>query len=66
MARRLAREQGRFAGTSTGCNVVAALRVAKQLGPGATVVTVRCDTGMKYLKTYDASLSASAPRRSSA
>jgi cysteine synthase A len=52
MALRLAREEGLFAGTSTGGNVVAALRLAKQLGPGATIVTVMCDTGMKYLKTY--------------
>lgn len=49
MAMRLAREEGLFAGTSTGANVVAALRLAEQLGPGATVVTVMCDTGMKYL-----------------
>jgi cysteine synthase A len=55
MALRLAREEGLFAGTSTGGNVVAALRLAEQLGPGATVVTVMCDTGMKYLKTYRAS-----------
>ncbi len=54
MAFRLAREEGLFAGTSTGANVVAALRVAEQLGPGATVVTVMCDTGMKYFKTYGA------------
>ncbi len=52
MALRLAREEGLFAGTSTGCNVIAALRLAEQLGPGATVVTIMCDTGMKYLKTY--------------
>jgi len=56
MAFRLAREEGLFAGTSTGCNVVAALRLAEQLGAGATVVTVMCDTGMKYLKTYGAVL----------
>lgn len=49
MAKRLATEEGLFAGTSTGANVVAALRVAEQLGPDATVVTVMCDTGMKYL-----------------
>jgi cysteine synthase A len=49
MTRRLAREEGLFAGTSTGCNVIAALRLAEQLGPDATVVTVMCDTGMKYL-----------------
>lgn len=52
MAFRLAREEGLFAGTSTGANVVAALRVADQLGPGTTVITVMCDTGMKYLKLY--------------
>jgi cysteine synthase A len=49
MAMRLAREEGLFAGTSTGGNVIAALRVAGQLGPDATIVTVMCDTGMKYL-----------------
>ena len=54
MALRLAREEGIFAGTSTGCNVIAALRVAEQLGGGATVVTIMCDTGMKYLKTLGA------------
>jgi cysteine synthase A len=54
MAMRLAREEGLFAGTSTGANVVAALRAAERLGPGATVVTVMCDTGMKYLKSYGA------------
>jgi cysteine synthase A len=57
MALRLAREEGVFAGTSTGGNVVAALRLARQLGPAATVVTVMCDTGMKYLRTYGAELS---------
>jgi cysteine synthase A len=54
MALRLAREEGLFAGMSTGANVIAALRVAERLGPGATVVTIMCDTGMKYLKTYGA------------
>jgi cysteine synthase A len=49
MTRRLAREEGLFAGTSTGCNVIAALRLAERLGPDATVVTLMCDTGMKYL-----------------
>lgn len=52
MAFRLAREEAMFAGTSTGANVVAALRVAERLGPEATVVTVMCDTGMKYLKSF--------------
>ncbi len=49
MAVQLAREEGIFAGTSTGANVVAALRLAEQLGPDATIVTIMCDTGMKYL-----------------
>jgi cysteine synthase len=49
MAARLAREEGIFAGTSTGCNVIAALRLAERLGPDATIVTIVCDTGMKYL-----------------
>jgi cysteine synthase A len=49
MALRLAREEGIFAGTSTGANLVAALRSAETLGPDATVVTIMCDTGMKYL-----------------
>jgi cysteine synthase A len=52
MAFRLAREEGLFAGTSTGANVIAALRVAEELRAGATVVTVMCDTGMKYLKNF--------------
>jgi cysteine synthase A len=49
MVFRLAREEGLFAGTSTGANVIAALRLAEQLAPHSTVVTVMCDTGMKYL-----------------
>lgn len=51
MARRLAREDGIFAGTSTGANVLVALRVAERLGPDRTVVTIACDSGMKYLST---------------
>jgi cysteine synthase A len=51
MARRLAREEGLFAGTSSGANVVAALRLAQRLGSGATVVTLMCDSGLKYLST---------------
>lgn len=50
-ARRLAREEGIFAGTSTGANVAVALRVAERLGPGKTVVTIAVDSGMKYLST---------------
>jgi cysteine synthase A len=51
MARRLAREEALFAGTSSGANVVAALRVAERLGPGKTVVTLMADSGLKYLST---------------
>jgi cysteine synthase A len=51
MTRRLAREEALFAGTSSGANVVAALRVAGRLGPGKTVVTLLCDSGLKYLST---------------
>jgi cysteine synthase len=51
MARRLARQEGLFAGTSSGANVVAALRVAERLGPEATVVTILCDSGLRYLST---------------
>ncbi len=50
-ARRLARQEGIFAGTSTGGNVAVALRVAERLGPDHTVVTIACDSGMKYLST---------------
>jgi cysteine synthase A len=50
-ARRLARQEGLFAGTSTGANVAAALRIAERLGPGQSVVTVAVDSGMKYLST---------------
>jgi cysteine synthase A len=50
-ARRLAREESVFAGTSTGANVAAALRVAARLGPDRTLVTVAVDSGLKYLST---------------
>ncbi|WP_027894134.1 PLP-dependent cysteine synthase family protein [Calidithermus chliarophilus] len=49
MARRLAREEGIFTGTSGGLNVVGALRLAAALGEGHTVATVVCDSGLKYL-----------------
>ena len=49
MAKRAAREEGIFAGTSTGLNIVAALALARELGPGKVVATVACDTGLKYL-----------------
>jgi len=51
MTRRLAREEALFAGTSSGANVVAAIRVAERLGPGAQVVTLMADSGLKYLST---------------
>jgi cysteine synthase A len=49
MARRVAREEGVFAGTSSGVNIVAAVKLAKELGPGKVVATVAVDTGLKYL-----------------
>jgi cysteine synthase len=49
--RRLAREEALFAGTSSGANVIAAIRVAELLGSGAKVVTLMVDSGLKYLST---------------
>lgn len=51
MARRLAREEGIFAGASSGANVVAALRLARRLGPQATVATIIVDSGLRYVST---------------
>jgi cysteine synthase len=51
MARRLAREEGIFGGTSSGANVAAALRIAERLGRGATVVTLVVDSGVRYVST---------------
>jgi cysteine synthase len=51
MARRLASEEALFAGTSSGANVIAAIEVGRRLGPGATVVTLMVDSGLKYLST---------------
>ncbi|MEO5974418.1 MAG: cysteine synthase family protein [Ilumatobacteraceae bacterium] len=51
MARRLALEEGVFAGTSTGANVVAALEIASRLPNTATVVTLAVDSGLRYLST---------------
>jgi len=51
MARRLAREEGLFAGTSSGANVIAAIRAAERLGPDARVATLMVDSGLKYLST---------------
>jgi cysteine synthase len=49
MARRLAKEEGLFVGISSGLNVAGALQLARELGSGRSVVTVACDTGLKYL-----------------
>jgi cysteine synthase A len=46
---RLLREEGLFVGSTSGVNVAAAVRVARELGPGHTIVTILCDTGSKYL-----------------
>ncbi len=51
MTRELAQREGLFAGISSGANVVAAIRVAEALGPEGTVVTLLCDSGLKYLST---------------
>jgi len=51
MTRRLAREEGLLAGTSSGANVLAAIQVAQRLGPGKQVVTLAVDSGLKYLHT---------------
>jgi len=51
MARRLAREEGLFAGTSSGANVAAAIRVGERLGPDAKIATLMVDSGLKYLST---------------
>jgi cysteine synthase len=57
MARRLAAEEGMFAGTSTGANVIAAMRVAEDMPNDGVVVTLAVDSGAKYLSTelYSAS-----------
>lgn len=51
MARRLAREEALFAGTSSGANVLAAIQVAQRLGPQSNVATLIADSGLKYLST---------------
>jgi cysteine synthase A len=50
MTRRLAGEEGIFAGISTGANVVGAHRLAARLGPHAVIVTLAVDTGFKYMR----------------
>lgn len=49
MTRRLAKEEGLFAGVSSGCNIAGAIALAQEFGPGKTVCTVAVDTGLKYL-----------------
>jgi cysteine synthase A len=49
MAKLLAAQEGIFAGTSTGLNIAAAIEIGQELGPNHTIVTVACDSGMKYL-----------------
>lgn len=51
MTRRLAREEGLFAGTSSGANVLAAIELGKRLGPDARIATLMVDSGLKYLST---------------
>jgi cysteine synthase A len=51
MARRVAKEEGIFAGTSTGANLVAACKVAERMGPGKTVATLIVDSGLRYIST---------------
>ena len=51
MARRLAKEEAIFAGTSSGANIVAAIRVASQMRPDSTVLTIAVDSGLKYVST---------------
>ena len=49
MARRRRPTEGVFSGPSTGANLVAAVQLARRLGPGHRVVTVQVDSGLKYL-----------------
>jgi cysteine synthase A len=51
MARRLAKEEGLFAGTSSGANVLAAIQLGMKLGPRACIATLLVDSGLKYLTT---------------
>ena len=51
LARRLAREEGIFAGFSSGANVAAALHLLRTTLPGKTIAVMLCDSGLKYLST---------------
>ena len=52
MCQRLTREEGIFGGASTGLNVVGAIKIARELGPGRRIVTLCCDNGVKYLGSH--------------
>jgi len=47
----LMRDEGLCLGLSSGINVAGAMRLAAELGPGKTIVTILCDTGFRYLST---------------
>jgi len=49
MCRRLVKEEGVFCGGSTGLNVAGAVELAKEMGAGQRIVTLACDSGLKYL-----------------
>lgn len=51
MARRLAREEGLLVGISAGANAYIAIQVAREMGGNARVVTILCDSGLRYLST---------------
>ena len=61
--RRLAREHGLLVGPSSGANMVAARRLREELPPSATVITICCDEGEKYLSDYFCAPSSSSERR---
>ena len=52
MSRFLLREEGIFVGSSSSLNCVAAVRAARKLGPGRTIVTVLCDSGQRHLTKF--------------
>ena len=52
MCQRLTREEGIFGGASTGLNVVGAIKIARELGPGRRIATLGCDNGVKYLGSH--------------